>query len=209
MLNPLTRALSYAHLTGGRRPAPAAKADEAATDTDQQDDAKAEAEEGEDGDDESEEDMKARHAAELKALKAKSAEGDDEDPNEEDDETDQERREEGDEEGGDDSDEEDMRRGSKASAPRLRERGRCAAIFQDAAAGRNPALAAQLAFCTSLPRSQAVKLLRAGGAGGTLAARMATSAAPAIGPGAPARPGGPKAAANEVIALYDAHPRRR
>jgi hypothetical protein len=55
-------------------------------------------------------------------------------------------------------------RKKSARNPRLRERARCAAIFADAAAGKNPALAATLAFQTDMPRGQAIKVLRAGGA---------------------------------------------
>jgi hypothetical protein len=46
---------------------------------------------------------------------------------------------------------------------RARERKRCAAIFADAAADANLGLAATLAFQTTLPRDQAIKVLRAGG----------------------------------------------
>jgi hypothetical protein len=57
-----------------------------------------------------------------------------------------------------DSDEE-MRGDSAAANARRRERARCAAIMNCQAAARNPALAANLAFKSSLGRTQAVQLL--------------------------------------------------
>lgn len=42
------------------------------------------------------------------------------------------------------------------------ERARCMAIFKDKAAGKNPALAASLAFESALPAKQAVAILKAG-----------------------------------------------
>lgn len=99
-----------------------------------------------------------------------------------------------DHEGDDDSDGADMRNQAIAS-PRLRERARCAAIFLDPAAGKNPVLAATLAFHTDLPRSQAIAVLRAGGVPAnantqrnTLDRRMAQLAVPPIAAGDPARP---------------------
>ncbi|GBQ32253.1 hypothetical protein [Gluconacetobacter azotocaptans] len=61
----------------------------------------------------------------------------------------------------DETDEDDP----QASAARSRERARCAAIFRSKAAATRPDLAAHLAFNTSLPRNQAVDLLRASAAG--------------------------------------------
>ncbi|NHN83659.1 hypothetical protein GOB93_03265 [Acetobacter musti] len=63
-----------------------------------------------------------------------------------------------DDDGDDDTDAEDEKDEDKASA-RARERGRCAAIFRSAAAARNPAAAAEIAFGTTLTRSAAVRLL--------------------------------------------------
>lgn len=64
------------------------------------------------------------------------------------------------EEGDDDSDKDDEKDDAKASA-RARERGRCAAIFMSPSAAVIPAAAAELAFGTSLPRSQAIGILDA------------------------------------------------
>jgi len=113
-----------------------------------------------------------------------------------------------DDEGDDEDDREEMKDKHEARAPRLRERARCAAIFADSAAAANPALAAQLAFGTSLPRSEAVSVLRAGGSAPRtlgLAGRMATAAIPNLGVDAPA--GNAKtswrAAADHVVDLYE------
>ncbi|MFT8421171.1 MAG: hypothetical protein ABF665_06610 [Gluconacetobacter sp.] len=62
--------------------------------------------------------------------------------------------------GDDDTDAEDERDDTAAKA-RARERGRCAAIFRSAGAGRNPAAAAELAFGTNMSRSAAVRVLSA------------------------------------------------
>ncbi|MFT9016420.1 MAG: hypothetical protein ABF990_11880 [Acetobacter sp.] len=86
-----------------------------------------------------------------KGKKGKSAEGDSTEDNTGDDKNAE----------GTDDDDEDDEADPKARAIRMRERGRCATIFRSAAAGRNPAAAAELAFGTSLPRSQAVRVLRA------------------------------------------------
>ncbi|MBB2157207.1 hypothetical protein HLH33_12950 [Gluconacetobacter diazotrophicus] len=86
----------------------------------------------------------------------------DDDPD--DDQTDENAAEDGD----DDTDAEDERDDNTASA-RARERGRCAAIFRSAAAGRNPAAAAELAFGTAMPRAAAIRVLSA----------MAATSAPA------------------------------
>ncbi len=64
----------------------------------------------------------------------------------------------------DDSDEE-MRGKSASAVARRRERARCASIFACAAAGANPALAAHLAFNTTMTRSEAIGTLKATPAG--------------------------------------------
>jgi hypothetical protein len=152
------RAISpFAHLAGGAR---------AATDDPNDDSENKDKPSGEgdgDGEGEGPEDDAKRG---KKGKKGKRAEGDDTG----DDTGDGENAE------GTDDDDEDDEADPKARAIRMRERGRCAAIFRSAAAGRNPAAAAELAFSTSLPRSQAVRVLRA--------------TAPAASSGAVAQPDG-------------------
>ncbi|WP_086632650.1 hypothetical protein [Commensalibacter intestini] len=81
---------------------------------------------------------------------------DDPDPDAEDgdDETDAE-------DGDDETDAEDEDDDTTAQA-RARERGRCAAIFGCKEAANNLPLAAELAFGTNMPRSQAIRVLKSG-----------------------------------------------
>ena len=66
---------------------------------------------------------------------------------------------------------------SEIAAARRRERARCAAIFATKAAGANPALAAHLAFNTTLTRSEAIRALKTAPAAATWASRHDTPAA--------------------------------
>lgn len=178
---------SFAHLLGRGGPAAAKRAEEEDDDKkraedrdedkkDEGDDAKkgkrAESPDREEEDEDRDEDRDEERDDAKKGKAAKKAESEDDDD---------------DEEGDDGSDGADMRkRGSRAA--RLRERARCAAIFADAAAGNNPALAAQLAFGTDLPRSQAVAVLRSGAIAPaqrrkSLDDRMAAAKTPAVGAG--------------------------
>jgi len=59
----------------------------------------------------------------------------------------------------DDDDEEEMRGSSASAKARRRERMRCGAIMGSAAAGKNPVLAANLAFNTSMTRKEALAVL--------------------------------------------------
>jgi hypothetical protein len=189
---------SFAHLVGLRAapppPAAAAKAE------DDEDMKKDRYEEDDNGDDKGEA-AEEKEVKGGKAKKGKKAKKDREEENEDDPDDDE------DEEGDDDGDDEEMSANAEARAPRLRERARCAAIFADPAAAQNPALAAQLAFGTSLPRSQAIRVLRAGGvpAGKSgLAERMARAPTPPVGPNDPPTDrSSPKAIADGVIAAYE------
>jgi hypothetical protein len=100
---------------------------------------------------------------------------------------------------------EEMRRAKRAklrrkrrAAARAAERSRCARIFQEPAAARNTPLAAQLAFNTTLSATRVTAILRTGGNGGGLAARMAGYGAPAAAVGSGA--GAPAGAAPKAIA---------
>lgn len=104
-------------------------------------------------DDNGDDNDKDRDDPDSKRGKAKGAD-DDDDTDAEDDELDAE-------------DDEDEMRGKSASArARRRERARCAAIFASKAAARNPEMAANLAFNTSLTRKEALALLRSAPAQG-------------------------------------------
>lgn len=207
----MASASSFAHLLG-RTPKAAkaededdkkpkgAKEDEEKGDGDDEGDGpndgkgkKAKAEGGDRDDDDKRDDDKEKEDA--KKAKGNRAEGDDDD-----------------EEGDDGSDGADMRKKGARSA-RMRERTRCAAIFSDAAAGKNPALAAQLAFGTDLPRSQAVSVLRTGGLAvasrPSLDQRMATVNTPVVGPSDAAATGRGSPATNDATAVIVAGMKRR
>lgn len=133
------RAISpFAHLAGGVRAAADDTEDDKTTPSGEGEDT-GEGEGGENPEDDAEKGKKGKKA--KKAEGGTGGEGDDPD--------------------GTDDDDEDDEKDPKARAIRMRERGRCAAIFRSAAAGRNPAAAAELAFGTRLPRSEAIRVLRA------------------------------------------------
>lgn len=141
---PSSSAASFAHLAGLGRATPLASEE---NDDDKRDKEQAAKDEecakkeaaGEDTG-ESDDEKKARHARE-KARKEKA-------------------ESEKDEEGDDDSDREEARGESPAAKARRRERARCAAIFGCVDAGRNPVLAAHLAFNTELSRAEAIAILQ-------------------------------------------------
>jgi hypothetical protein len=143
----VANALSFAHLAGfagkaraeGEDPDDKEKKDKEATGDDPDKEAKgakADDDERKQRDDESDDDFAKR----MKAM--------------DDEEDDKEKEAKAD----DDSDEE-MRGNSNAAAARKRERTRCAAIFGSKAAGKNPVLAANLAFNTSMTRKEALAVL--------------------------------------------------
>ncbi|MBW9102945.1 hypothetical protein [Paraburkholderia phenoliruptrix] len=87
-----------------------------------------------------------------------------------------------DKENADDDDDEEEMRGSSASAQaRRRERMRCATIMGSAAAGKNPVLAANLAFNTSMTRKEALAVL--GGTPAPAAAAPVARRNPQLGAG--------------------------
>jgi len=216
-------AASFAHLLGRgpTRAANGSEEDEEAcarlaneSDEDWQKRKDAAAEEDKKKDDETEEE----HEARVKSNKAKRAqEAEDSEKEAAAAAAAGDKEPDGDEEGDDKSDVEDQKKQGVRSA-RLRERARCSAIFADAAAGKNPALAATLAFSTDLPRGQAVKVLRAGGLAvastprGMLTTRMAGVVVPPVGqgdPGAPAGSGAMTKAARDAAAVIEAGRKRR
>ena len=124
-----------------------------------------------DGDDD-DDDGQNRENGDSKKGKRAEGEGEDDDDDGDDDDRDDDsgkgkkgkRADDGDDDDGDraendDDDEEEMRGKSAAARARRRERARCAAIFGCKAAAKNPVLAANLAFNTSMTRKQAIGVL--------------------------------------------------
>lgn len=154
----MAKALTFSHLTHVGARARVEDDDEeddkksrAQEDNDKKDDKEARAEEDDDRKDDDKKDDAAR------------AEDDDDKPHDEDKgkrgKKAKSRAGNGDDENADDDDEE-MHGKSAIAAARLRERERCAAIFACRAAGRNPELAANLAFSTRMTRTEAVAVLQ-------------------------------------------------
>lgn len=167
-------ALPFAHLLGMSKTA--AKAEDDEPHDDEEDDKKAKSKKA-DSDEPKERDEDEDARADSDDADANASAEDDEGDDGEDKKKDD-----------DEADDEDMKKGSKARSARLRERARCAAIFMDEAAGKNPALAATLAFNTDMPRSQAITVLRAGGAAvqpkrDSLDRRMSSIPRPNVGAG--------------------------
>jgi len=196
----LARATSFAHLIGiGSADAKKAEDEEAKKKKAEDEEAAKKAADEEAAKKQAEDEESAENKAEDDEDAKTEASDKDPDGDGDDDE---------DEEGDDDDDRDEMKKGKKARSARLRERARCAAIFADPAAALNTALAAQLAFGTSLPRSEAIAVLKSGGAApkaGRLADRMATAAVPNVGIDAPSGPaqGSTAAIAAHIVDLYE------
>lgn len=133
--------------------------------------------ESDDGDGDDDGDKKGKKAKKAKADK-QDGDGADED------EDDKEDREV------------EMRGNSPAAQARRREQARCAAIFASPAAGKNPALAANLAFKTRMTRQEALVVLEStpAAAGPGNAARAARN--PNVGSGASGSPTSAQAVAS-------------
>jgi hypothetical protein len=152
-------ALSFAHLAG----LASARASE-----DDDKDPKKDSAEGDDPEKKDDDDKTKSNKADDDKEK-KTAEGDDPDKKDDDDSKSKGKKAKSEEddddnkkpaaEDDDDEDEDEMRGNSAAASARRRERARCAAIFASKAAGRNPALAANLAFNTSMTRQEALAVL--------------------------------------------------
>lgn len=181
----LARATSFAHLAGLGRAARAESDEQAAGGKQFKAKAKAKAaDDREDKDDDADDKTKGgQRCAEddddaddkPKGKRAKAAENDPDDDCDDDSSDDGDKDDDapakgkakgqvaGDDENDaeDDDKDEEMRGNSAAAQARRRERARCAAIFNDPAAAANVALAASLAFETSMSRGEALKVLRA------------------------------------------------
>jgi broad specificity phosphatase PhoE len=169
----MAKVLSFAHLTGvaGKRA---------------EEDDKDRREEAEDDDP----DKKEQDREDYTGKKSKRAEDDDQDKDKaegDDPDDDEKDSAKADDQDAEDDEEEEMRGKSAAASARRRERARCAAIFGSKAAGRNPVLAANLAFNTSMTRKEALAVLESTPASIGTAEFAGGRAArnPAIGSGAP------------------------
>jgi hypothetical protein len=154
-------ALSFAHLAGlGRRSAAASAEEDDKKDRDHEDGnvKKGKAADGDEPEDEKDTDRKEDAKAEDDDPDSK-AEGDD--PKPEDDEDDGKKAKKAAAKDDDEDKDEEMRGSSAAAAARRREQARCAAIFASPAAGRNPVLAANLAFKSRMGRAEALAILEA------------------------------------------------
>lgn len=155
-LSKVAAALSFAHLAGIGSQARAEEPSKDDEDKDKSKKAKAEDDDKKDQDHE-DGDAKGARAEDDKDDDGKDkAEGDD--PEKKDDDEKDSKAKKAAKADEDDSDDE-MRGNSAAAAARRRERARCAAIFASKAAGKNPTLAANLAFNTSMSRQEALVVL--------------------------------------------------
>lgn len=160
---------SFAHLAGLGRPSAArAEDDDERENEDRKDSKRAE---GDDKPADDEDDKKESR------RRARRAEDDDDDKRAEGDEDDQRAA---DDDGDDDGDKEEMRGRSAVARARSRERARCAAIFMSRHAAGNPAMAAELAFNTTLSRKEAISVLAAAPVG---ARNQRADRNPRLGPG--------------------------
>lgn len=158
--NKVASALSFAHLAGiGSR---ARAEDDKPTDKEDEKSKKAKHADDDEPDkkDQDHEDGDAKGSRAEDEKDDDKAENDDPDTDDdaEDEEDDKKAKKAKAKADGDDDDSE-MRGNSAAAAARRRERARCASIFASKFAAKNPALAANLAFNTSMTRKEALVVL--------------------------------------------------
>ncbi len=189
----LMNALSFSHLAGIRPAAGKTKAEEEDKDKDKQREGESDADYAKRMEEEDEDKDQDRSNGDSK--KGKNAEGDDlDEEGDKKDEKDPKSKkgkakkaddsgESEDEEMEDDDDEAEMHGRSPVASARRRERARCGAIFADRAAARNPELAAQLAFNTSLSRKEALAVLQGTKAAPSGNSQQRADRNPRLGPG--------------------------
>lgn len=203
----LAGATSFAHLIGLARPKAARAEDD---NENERKDAKAAEGDEPDEDDGDKKSKKGKRAEESDEDaedddpgQGKKAEGDEPDDDDGEDKK-SKRADEGDDDdkkskraddGEEDDDEEEMKGKSAAASARRRERARCAAIFASPHAARNVALAASLAFKTTLTRQEAIAVLRDTPAGGASASEGRQNRNPRLGAGGEQSASGPQAIA--------------
>ncbi|KAF1041307.1 MAG: hypothetical protein GAK35_03397 [Herbaspirillum frisingense] len=146
----VAKVLSFAHLAG----VAAKRADTENDDKDRREDAEDEDPDKNEQDRENNTSKKGKRAEDDEKDRA-----DDDEPDDGDEDKDGAKGSKADDQDAEDDDEDEMRGKSAAASARRRERARCAAIFSSKAAGRNPALAASLAFNTTLTRKEALAVL--------------------------------------------------
>jgi hypothetical protein len=196
----VANALSFAHLTGF------AKADEPNDERDRRDDAEDDDPEKKDQDRENGDSKKGKKAEDKKDDD--SAQDDEPEKNDDDDKKAKSKAEDDDDSDAEDEDDKDdeMHGKSAAAAARRRERARCAAIFGTKAAGKNPALAANLAFNTRMTRKEAIVVLESTPAAGGFSGRSARN--PNLGTGAALPSSKQAVASNWDAAFKKVAPRR-
>lgn len=199
--NKVASALSFAHLAGF--------AGRAKADSDEDPDKKDPEAEDEDPD---HQDQDRQDGGARKARRASDDEPDKKDPDAEDDDPDEKGPEAEDEDLDEDEpkkagrraeaddDEDEMRGKSAAANARRRERARCAAIFGSKAAGRNPVLAANLAFNTSMTRKEAIAVLEGSPAAAASAYGSRSARNPVLGGGGDAQLSSKQAAVSRMDA---------
>lgn len=178
-------ASSFAHLVGL---APRAKSTKAADETADDDEEMKAAADAEDGDGAGDDKEKKDEGGEASKKSKKSKKADTSSDDDEEDDEDEVSDDDDDENDEDDDERRDDMKKAEARGRRL-ERARGEEIFASEHAARNVALAAELAFKTSLSPKKAVSILERGGAAaeGGLKDRMQRRS---IGPGAGAQEGG-------------------